>query len=97
MTIARRKYLIHRAAEYVALCQSAFSCLAIKYHSLEDALPNLPSCTSETVALRRQYVEFYEQDIYEWPALADLLPEEKQAWRLMLLAWFAEVGPEGIA
>ncbi len=79
---ATRKRIVHRAAQLVASKVEIHSCWA-----LEDA-----------GMLRADYVKFYQkQRLGCW---ADLAPSQTAAGRdqrLMLLAWFAEVGPEGLA
>ncbi len=88
MNKAKRQQIIHEAADLVAIGEFEYSCNAI--YGLE------PYATP----LTEKYGEFYGMaDYWFWPSLGnkDGTAEERKQHRLMLLAWFAKVGLEGLA
>lgn len=91
MTPSERKKVCYRAMELVATGKEIFSCSAILATRVFYS----------RYIVKTAYAEFYDMPRFGfWPALGyDFSPPERQRalnHRLMLLAWFAEVGPKGI-
>ncbi len=95
MTRRRRKQVIARAAEYLFIAPSHASCIAI--NKACNGSKHGPESD-----LERAYAHFYarsgqykwdglDYDTFDWSEI-----EAQRDHRLLLMAFFAEVGPEGL-
>lgn len=79
------KAILLKAAGRIFTGRNLHSCCAITDVGLEGCFQ-----------LRREYREFYEKGDGYWWEIENEADEDAQDWRILLLLWFREVGPEGI-
>lgn len=91
MTKPQRKKIIFKACELIEANTEEYSCNAI------DQV-----CGVFQSDLRAHYADFYLKSDYDaWKEMGTHSPyqihrERHKRWRIMLMLWFAEVGPEGV-